>query len=198
MGLEVGRLSERLEERVGAVEARSAQAIEHVGEQVARMAERFNQRHEMLARDLGERMIDSEERSGARVSDAIGSIMQRLAEVEEHSTEAVAPVQKADVEHGCELQALEAAATEHDDLHDEAIPTPSRRFEDFAAVRRLHAAAAVRAADATAARAARASPLPPRRSRCADRPLRIASGDATPLAVVLSPSTTSISPKTSI
>ncbi len=65
MGLEVGRLSERLEERVGAVEGRSAQAIEHVGEQVARMAERFNQRQDILARELGERMLDSEERAGA-------------------------------------------------------------------------------------------------------------------------------------
>ncbi len=95
LGLEVGRLSERLEERVGAVENRSAQAIEQVGEQVARMADRFNQRQETLARDLGERMLDSEERAGARVSEAIGSIMQRLAEVEANSADAIAPVQKA-------------------------------------------------------------------------------------------------------
>jgi localization factor PodJL len=95
LGLEVGRLSERLEERVGAVENRSAQAIEQVGEQVARMADRFNQRQETLARDLGERMLDSEERASARVSEAIGSIMQRLAEVEANSADAIAPVQKA-------------------------------------------------------------------------------------------------------
>lgn len=95
MGLEVGRLSERLEERVGAVENRSAQAIEQVGEQVARMAERLNQRHDTLERDLGERMTDSEERAGSRVDEAINSIMERLAEVEAHSAEAIAPVHKA-------------------------------------------------------------------------------------------------------
>src|SRR5262249_42829608 len=119
MGLEVGRLSERLEDRVGAVEQRSAQAIEHVGEQVARMAERFRQRHDMLARDLSERMIDSEERSGARVAEAIGSIMQRLAEVEQHSAEAIAPVQKAVSSVANKLEQFESA-------HD----APSRELLD--------------------------------------------------------------------
>lgn len=130
MGLEVGRLSERLEERVGAVETRSAQAIEHVGEQVARMAERFNQRHEMLSRELSERMLDSEERSGARVADAISSIMQRLAEVEEHSQEAIAPVQKAVSSVASKLEQFESAK-EDGAPPLAAMPTPARRSEDF-------------------------------------------------------------------
>jgi localization factor PodJL len=129
MGLEVGRLSERLEDRVGAVEGRSAQAIEQVGEQVARMAERFNQRQEILARDLGERMLDSEERAGARVAEAIGSIMQRLAEVEEHSAEAIAPVQKAMSSVASKLERYESARDP--DVEVDAIPTPSRRRNDF-------------------------------------------------------------------
>jgi len=129
MGLEVGRLSERLEERVGAVETRSAQAIEHVGEQVARMAERFNQRQDTLARELGERMIDSEERSSARVSDAIGSIMQRLAEVEESSAEAIAPVQKAVSSVASKLDQYEHAKDNGGERI--AVPTPARRVDDF-------------------------------------------------------------------
>ncbi|HYD86543.1 MAG TPA: hypothetical protein VEA80_03645 [Vitreimonas sp.] len=129
MGLEVGRLSERLEERVGAVETRSAQAIEHVGEQVARMAERFNQRHELLSRELSERMLDSEERSGARVAEAIGSIMQRLREVEEHSQEAIAPVQKAVSSVASKLEQFESAKDDNPPLA--SIPTPARRIEDF-------------------------------------------------------------------
>ncbi|MBK8542743.1 MAG: SEL1-like repeat protein [Caulobacteraceae bacterium] len=133
MGLEVGRLSERLEERVGAVEQRSAQAIEHVGEQVARMADRFNQRQDILARELGERMLDSEERAGQRVSEAISSIMQRLAEVEEHSQEAIAPVQKAVSDVASKLEEFEtgratpAAETPAPTMR---IPTPARRTED--------------------------------------------------------------------
>ncbi len=157
MGLEVGRLSERLEERVGAVETRSAQAIEHVGEQVARMAERFNQRHEALARDLGERMIDSEERTGARVSEAIGSIMQRLAEVEESSAEAIAPVQKAVSSVASKLEQYESA---HDQNADrEAPPTPSRRLDDYPRLSDPEPAPYVSPQDA--AQPTRAAPLPP-------------------------------------
>jgi localization factor PodJL len=130
MGLEIGRLSERLEERVGAVEGRSAQAIEQVGEQVARMADRFNQRQDIMARELGERMLDSEERSGHRVNEAINSIMQRLAEVEEHSAEAIAPVQKAVSSVASKLEQFENTHEPHHVIED-AIPTPSRRAGDF-------------------------------------------------------------------
>jgi localization factor PodJL len=130
MGLEVGRLSERLEDRVGAVEQRSAQAIEHVGEQVARMADRFNQRQDIMARELGERMLDSEERAGQRVSEAISSIMQRLAEVEEHSQEAIAPVQKAVSNVASKLDRFESEMPPGP-RPQEVIPTPTRRIEDF-------------------------------------------------------------------
>lgn len=130
MGIEVGRLSERLEERVGAVENRSAQAIEQVGEQVARMADRFNQRQETFSRELGERMLDSEERASARVAEAISSIMERLAEVERNSADAIAPVQKAVSSVATKLDRYEhehnAAANTAD-----VIPTPTRRSEDF-------------------------------------------------------------------
>ncbi|HRE46020.1 MAG TPA: hypothetical protein PKY87_18910, partial [Terricaulis sp.] len=159
MGLEVGRLSERLEERVGAVETRSAQAIEHVGEQVARMAERFNARHEQLTRELSERMIDSEERTGARVSDAIGSIMQRLAEVEEHSAEAIAPVQKAVSSVASKLEQFESQAgdAKADFASDYAQP-PLGRPEDFSAF----SAPEPYVAPMDAAKPLRAGPLPPR------------------------------------
>ena len=131
MGLEVGRLSERLEDRVGAVESRSAQAIEHVGEQVARMAERFNQRQEGLARELGERMLDSEERAGARVSEAISSIMQRLAEVEVQSAEAIAPVQKAVSSVASKLDRYESGRETGGLDSADFLPTPTRRTSDI-------------------------------------------------------------------
>ena len=156
MGLEVGRLSDRLEERVGAVEIRSAQAIEHVGEQVARMAERFNQRHDILARDLGERMIDSEERAGARVAEAIGSIMHRLAEVEQHSAEAIAPVQKAVSSVANKLEQFESAHDSPTHQMLDEIPTPSRRFDDFSGFGEPEPS------PMDAAQPTRAAPLPPR------------------------------------
>ena len=162
MGLEVGRLSERLEERVGAVETRSAQAIEHVGEQVARMAERFNQRQDTMARELGERMLDSEERAGSRVTEAINSIMQRLAEVEEHSAEAIAPVQKAVSNVATKLEQFENAhePTSHAPIAD-AIPTPARRQADFPIFGDLEDAEPY-VSPLDAAQPVRAAPMPPR------------------------------------
>lgn len=175
MGLEVGRLSERLEERVGAVEQRSAQAIEHVGEQVARMAERFNQRQDILARELGERMLDSEERAGQRVSEAISSIMQRLAEVEEHSQEAIAPVQKAVSSVASKLEQFESGRGPA--TAEPTIPTPTRRQEDHQSFDRSNFPAFDTTTDSfdlsnpepqpyvsphDAAQPVRAAPLPPR------------------------------------
>jgi localization factor PodJL len=162
MGLEIGRLSERLEERVGAVEGRSAQAIEQVGEQVARMADRFNQRQDILARDLGERMLDSEERAGQRVTEAINSIMQRLAEVEEHSAEAIMPVQKAVSSVASKLERIESG-------HDveplaapmDAIPTPSRRSADFDFPSFDEPASEPYASPMAAAQPVRAAPMTP-------------------------------------
>jgi len=161
MGLEVGRLSERLEERVGAVETRSAQAIEHVGEQVARVADRFNQRQDQLARELGERMIDSEERAGQRVNEAINSMMQRLAEVEEHSVEAITPVQKAVSSVANKLEMFESArgAPGDEPVHHDAIPTPARRFDDFPMFGDIEAEPHVSPLEA--AQPTRAAPLPP-------------------------------------
>jgi len=162
MGLEIGRLSERLEERVGAVENRSAQAIEQVGEQVARMADRFNQRQDILARELGERMLDSEERAGARVTEAINSIMHRLAEVEEHSAEAIAPVQKAVSSVASKLERIESG---QDSVgtgapHADAIPTPARRYDDFPMFGEVEAVDEF-VSPMDAAKPVRAAPLPP-------------------------------------
>ncbi len=173
MGLEVGRLSERLEERVGAVESRSAQAIEQVGEQVARMGERFNARQDTLARELGERMLDSEERSNARVTDAIGSIMQRLAEVEEHSAEAIAPVQKAVTSVATRLEQFESGREPEtgDEVRFDAIPTPSRRFDDFPVFDENEDEPFVSPMDAAQpVRAAPLSPAQPSETTSADAP----------------------------
>jgi localization factor PodJL len=169
MGLEVGRLSERLEERVGAVEQRSAQAIEHVGEQVARMAERFNQRQDILARELGERMLDSEERAGQRVSEAISSIMQRLAEVEEQSKEAIAPVQKAVSSVATKLEQFESERPPGPYPQETIPPTPARRIDDLPSFNEELSAFDLSTpapepyvSPRDAAQPVRAAPLPPR------------------------------------
>src|SRR4029079_8102796 len=97
-----------------------------------------------------------EARGGALVAQAIGSIMQRLAEVEQHSAEAIAPVQKAVSSVANKLEQFESAhdGPTHQLLDD--IPTPSRRFDDFSGFGEPEAS------PMDAAQPVRAAPLPPR------------------------------------
>lgn len=106
-GAEMGRLAERFDERFDGVERRSAEAIEHVGEQVARMAERFTQRQDTMARELTERIVESEERQSSRLTDAISNLNSRLMEAEELSGSSISPVQKAMSSLAQRLQAVE-------------------------------------------------------------------------------------------
>lgn len=107
VGAEMGRLAERFDERFDGVERRSAEAIEHVGEQVARMAERFTQRQDTMARELTERIVESEERQSSRLTDAIAKLNSRLIDAEERSGTAISPVQKAMSSIAERLQAVE-------------------------------------------------------------------------------------------
>lgn len=109
-GAEMGRLAERFDERFDGVERRSAEAIEHVGEQVARMAERFTVRQDSMARELTERIVESEERQSSRLTDAITNLNSRLIEAEELSGTAISPVQKAMSSLAQRLQAVEDSA----------------------------------------------------------------------------------------
>ena len=107
VGAELGRLAERFDDRFDGVERRSAEAIEHVGEQVARMAERFTQRQDVMARELTERIVESEERQTSRLADAISNLNARLSEAEELSGSSISPVQKAMSSLAERLQAVE-------------------------------------------------------------------------------------------
>lgn len=107
VGAEMGRLAERFDERFDGVERRSAEAIEHVGEQVARMAERFTQRQDIMARELTEKIVESEERQSSRLTDAIANLNSRLMEAEELSGSSISPVQKAMSSLAERLQAVE-------------------------------------------------------------------------------------------
>ena len=107
VGAELGRLAERFDDRFDGVERRSAEAIEHVGEQVARMAERFTHRQESMARELTERIVESEERQSSRLTDAISNLNARMVEAEELSGSSISPVQKAMSSLAERLQAVE-------------------------------------------------------------------------------------------
>lgn len=109
-GAELGRLAERFDDRFEGIERRSADAIEHVGEQVARMAERFAHRQEQIARELSERIVESEERQSHRLGDALSGFSQNLAHADERVNASISPVQKAMTSFADRLQALEDGA----------------------------------------------------------------------------------------
>ena len=60
----------KLAERIGNAERRNALAIDDVGEQVARVTERMNQRSERASDDLAERIRQSEERTARLLDEA--------------------------------------------------------------------------------------------------------------------------------
>ncbi|MHB8530567.1 MAG: SEL1-like repeat protein, partial [Caulobacteraceae bacterium] len=68
------RITERLAERIANSDRRSAQAIDEVGDQVARITERLGQRQERATDDLGERIRQSEERTAALLKEARATI----------------------------------------------------------------------------------------------------------------------------
>jgi localization factor PodJL len=108
-------------------------------------------------------MFDSEDRAQSRVTEAISSIMQRLTEVEEHSAEAIAPVQKAVTGVAAKLEKYESARDD-DDISFDTMQTPSRRTNDFSGFGGPAAPLTPEppASPLNAAQPARAAPLPPR------------------------------------
>lgn len=107
IGEQVSGLSETLNERVAESEQRSAVAIEQVGEQVATAIKHVQARQEHNQRDLVEKITAADKRQEARLSDAIGNVSERLAEMQTQTASAVSPVQRAIVSLAGRLEALE-------------------------------------------------------------------------------------------
>ncbi|MEO1661353.1 MAG: peptidoglycan-binding protein [Pseudomonadota bacterium] len=107
IGEQVSDLSETLNERVAESEQRSAVAIEQVGEQVATAIKHVQARQDHNQRDLVEKITASEHRQETRLSDALGNVSERLAEMQTQTASAVSPVQRAIVSLAGRLEALE-------------------------------------------------------------------------------------------
>ena len=70
LGAEIERIAERLADRIANSDRRAAQAIDEVGDQVALITERLGQRQERATDDLGDRIRQSEERTAALLKEA--------------------------------------------------------------------------------------------------------------------------------
>lgn len=80
LGAEIGRISERLTDRIAQSERRSAQALEDIGDRLNKSSEKSDQRHERASGEFAERMRLSEERTAQLIADARARIDQRAVE----------------------------------------------------------------------------------------------------------------------
>jgi localization factor PodJL len=138
LGEEIGKITERLTDRIIQSERRAAQAIDDVGEQVAKVTERIEQRHERASSDLAERLRASEERTARLLESARLRLDGEVAnppeilepetfEPETFGPEAAEAVAAIEIEDTVESEeTLEAeAAFEADELHATAeAPEP--------------------------------------------------------------------------
>ncbi len=76
---EIARITEKLAERIGNAERRNALAIDDVGDQVTRVTDRLNQRHERTSQELVDRIRQSEERTARLLEEAREKIDTKLA-----------------------------------------------------------------------------------------------------------------------
>jgi localization factor PodJL len=70
-------------QRVDAADHDVAGAIEKISAHVRQIADLLSERQDQMARTLTERIAEGEERASARLSDAIGSVGARIAEIDE-------------------------------------------------------------------------------------------------------------------
>ena len=93
--MEIARITEKLAERISNAERRNALAIDDVGDQVTRVTDRLNQRHERTSQELVDRIRQSEERTARLLEEAREKIDTKLAEAQRRAAEqavtAVAP-----------------------------------------------------------------------------------------------------------
>ena len=107
VGEQVASLSDTLDQRIVESERRSAGAIEQVGEQVATAIKHVQARQEQGQTALAEKLVAAEKRQETRLSDALCNVSDRLAEMQNQTSTAVSPVQRAIVSLASRLEALE-------------------------------------------------------------------------------------------
>jgi localization factor PodJL len=120
LGAEIGKMTERML----VSERRAAQAIDDVGEQVARVTERIEQRHERASGDIAERIRQSEERTARLLEEARDRIEQRIGEGPNRPA-APPPPPPSTAAFGPEL----FSRAESDDFEDATPPGPAQDFD---------------------------------------------------------------------
>jgi localization factor PodJL len=127
IGEQVAKLGETLAERVSNAEERSARALEAAGERMARVVETLDANGRARSEDdvLQARIAASEERTAARIAEAMEGVHARLDAARTETSEALSPVQRAMTALAERLEAIEQNA-----LHEPPRrKMPSAAFE---------------------------------------------------------------------
>lgn len=107
VGNEVGKLADRLENRVAESEQASARAIEQIGDQVATVARRLQGRQDEAFGRLSAHVEETRSAQETRLSDALSSLSERFERIHEDASTQFSPVQKAIASLADRLEQLE-------------------------------------------------------------------------------------------
>ena len=103
----IDELAEDLTQRVADSEARSADAIEQIGDQVVAANNRLQARQNEAIRTLAEQVDENRKKTDARLSDALANVSDRLEQVQLQASASLSPVQKAIAMLAARLEGLE-------------------------------------------------------------------------------------------
>lgn len=103
----IDELAEDLTQRVADSEARSADAIEQIGDQVVAANNRLQARQNEAIRTLAEQVDENRKKADARLSDALANVSDRLEQVQLQANASLSPVQKAIAMLAARLEGLE-------------------------------------------------------------------------------------------
>lgn len=103
----IDELAEDLTQRVNDSEARSAEAIEQIGDQVAAANNRLQLRQNEAIKTLAEQVDENRKKADARLSDALSGVTERLEQMQSQANESLSPVQKAIAMLAARLESLE-------------------------------------------------------------------------------------------
>ena len=119
----VSEMADTLDEKVKETESRSARAIEQVGEQVLRVAERLQARQDEMSEDFDSRLNELGDEQQKRLDDVIDDVHRRLDQAGEQAIGVLGPVQDTVASLARRVEGLE-------DLEQGAAPPPFSNDED--------------------------------------------------------------------
>lgn len=107
VGDKMNELATALEARIAASEEHSASAIKDFTEHVTTLTKSLQARQDEGFKKVYGELKQSEERQANRLKDSLGNVSERIAQIEETTSTAVSPIQKAMASLAERLQAVE-------------------------------------------------------------------------------------------